>query len=119
MTAQQITDQNMRWVEVCHIEDIVPEAGVCALIEERQVAIFRLATDELFAVGNNDPFSGANVLSRGIVGDKNGTPKVASPVYKQNFCLRSGACLDDPQVSIPVYATRCEGGRVLVGLERQ
>ena len=106
--------QNKQWVDICDLEDIVPDSGVCALVGEAQVAIFRLASGEIFALGNHDPFSGANVLSRGIVGEKNGTPKVASPVYKQNFCLRTGACLDDPTVQIPIYGVRSEAGRVQV-----
>ena len=103
------------WIDVCPVDIIVPDTGVCALVDGEQVAIFRLAaTGELFAISNHDPFSGANVLSRGIVGDKNGKPKVASPVYKQNFDLRTGECLDDPSVKLPVYAVRCQNGRVQV-----
>jgi nitrite reductase (NADH) small subunit len=105
------------WIEVCDVERIAPDTGVCALVGETQVAVFRIAaTNQLFAISNHDPFSGANVLSRGIVGDKNGLPKVASPVYKQNFCLQTGACLDDPEVKLPVYPVRCENGRVFVGM---
>ncbi len=105
------------WIEVCAVECIAPGTGVCALIGAEQVAIFRIAaTDELFAIGNHDPFSGANVLSRGIIGDKNGKPKVASPVYKQNFCLLTGECLDDPAVKLPIYPVRCENGRVMVAI---
>jgi nitrite reductase (NADH) small subunit len=54
------------------------------------------------------------VLSRGIVGDKNGVPKVASPVFKQNFDLRTGQCLDDPAVSVKSYPVRLRGTRVEV-----
>lgn len=105
------------WIEVCAVERIVPDTGVCALIGDEQVAVFRLAaTNELFAIGNHDPFSGANVLSRGILGDKNGTPKIASPIYKQNFCLLTGQCLDDPAVKLPIYPVRCENGLVQIGV---
>jgi len=105
-----------QWIEVCPVDAIVPDTGVCALVGNEQVAIFRLATNELFAISNHDPFSGANVLSRGIIGDKNGTPKVVSPVYKQSFALPTGECLDDPSVKLPVYPVRCEDGRVLVAV---
>ncbi len=56
-------------------------------------------TAQLHAVDNVDPFSGASVLSRGIVGDAGGVPTVASPVYKQRFDLRTGRCLDDPSTA--------------------
>ena len=92
---------------VCRLSDIVPNTGVCALVNGRQVAIFRVE-DGLYALGNYDPFSRANVLSRGIVGDLKGEPVVASPVYKQHFSLKSGQCLEDPEVRVPVYAVRVE-----------
>jgi nitrite reductase (NADH) small subunit len=82
----------------------------------QQVAIVRTG-DGLFALGNFDPFSKAFVLSRGIVGDKGGVPKIASPIYKQTFDLRTGRCLEDPRVRVPTYEVRVERGRVLVHRE--
>jgi assimilatory nitrate reductase catalytic subunit len=99
---------------VCRLEDIVPETGVCALVGGEQVAVFRLNQDDVYAVGNHDPFSRANVLSRGIVGDLGGDVVVASPVYKQHFSLLTGRCIEDASVRIPVYAARVEQGWVLV-----
>jgi NAD(P)H-dependent nitrite reductase small subunit len=99
---------------VCRLEDIVPNTGVCALVHGRQVAVFRLGDDSVFAVGNHDPYSRANVLSRGIVGDVKGEIAVASPVYKQHFSLVSGRCLEDPAVGIPVYRVRLGGGVIWV-----
>jgi nitrite reductase (NADH) small subunit len=84
-------------------------------VDGRQVALFRLSTTgEVVAVDNRDPFSGAQVLSRGLVGEADGVPKVASPVYKQAFDLRTGRCLDDPDVAIAVHATRVVDGWVEV-----
>ncbi|WP_437713466.1 nitrite reductase small subunit NirD [Sorangium sp. So ce448] len=101
------------WVDVCGVEDIIPNTGVCALVGKRQIALVRVGEgEEIYAISNFDPFSKAFVLSRGIVGDKGGVPKIASPIYKQNFDLRSGQCLDDPNVLIPVYPTRVRNGRV-------
>ena len=102
------------WVKVCRLADIVPNTGVCALVGGRQVAVFRLGDDSLYAMDNRDPFSRANVLSRGIVGDIKGEVVVASPVYKQHFSLASGQCLEDPQVRVPVFPARLEGDTVFV-----
>lgn len=104
------------WVGVCPTTDLVDDRGVCALVDGRQVAIFRTSPGELFAVDNADPFSGANVMSRGIVGSRGGVPKVASPMYKQSFDLRTGLCLDDPSVSLPVYPVRERAGRIEVAV---
>jgi len=106
-------------VRVCRLEEIVPEAGVCALVGGEQVAVFRLNGDDVYAVGNRDPFSRANVLSRGIVGDLGGELVVASPVYKQHFSLLTGRCIEDASVRIPVYAARVEEGWVAVEPSRR
>jgi len=102
------------WVAVCRLADIVPNTGVCALVRGRQIAVFRLDDDSVYATDNHDPFSRANVLSRGIVGDLKGEPVVASPVYKQHFSLASGQCLEDPAVRIAVFPVRLEGDLVCV-----
>lgn len=103
------------FVPVCKVEDLVPGRGVAALIDGQQIALFRLPRGSIYAIGNHDPFSGANVLSRGIVGDLKGELVVASPIYKQHFSLVSGQCLEKPEVSVPVYPVRTLKGRVEVG----
>ena len=108
----------MSWEVVCGLDDIVPNTGVCALVAGRQIAIFRLDDDSVHAVDNHDPFSRANVLSRGIVGDLKGEVVVASPVYKQHFSLTTGHCQEDPDVRIRVYPARIDGGRVCVSVPR-
>jgi nitrite reductase (NADH) small subunit len=104
----------MDWIEVCPYDAIYPDTGVCALVRGRQVAVFRLADGTLHAVSNFDPWSGANVLSRGIVGDRAGEPKVASPLYKQTFNLRTGVCYEDPSVRLDVFRVRRRSGVVEV-----
>ena len=102
------------WVAVCRLNEIVPNTGVCALVGGRQVAVFRLDDDSVYAIANHDPFSQANVLSRGIVGDLKGELVVASPVYKQHFSLATGQCLEDPGVRLAVFPVCIEGDTVLV-----
>lgn len=103
----------MRAMKVCRLDDILPDAGACALVGGEQVAVFRVG-EKVFAIGNRDPFSGANVLSRGIVGDLNGELVVASPVYKQHFSLLDGRCIEDASVSVPVYRAVLDGADVVV-----
>jgi len=103
------------WEDICAIDELLPATGVCALVAGRQVALVRTAVpDAVYAIGNFDPFSKAFVLSRGIVGDRDGVPKIASPIYKQSFDLRTGQCLDDPRVRVPTFEVRIERGRILV-----
>ncbi len=111
---ESIEPTTQQWTTICPLERILPDTGVCALLNDQQVAVFRIG-DQVYAIDNFDPFSKAYVLSRGIVGDRNGIPKVASPIYKQNFSLLTGECLDDPTVRIPIFAARVIDGQVQVG----
>jgi nitrite reductase (NADH) small subunit len=104
------------WVDVCAYEDLIPDRGVCALVGDVQVAIFRTRDEELYALSNYDPFSGAYVMSRGILGCRGGLPTVASPMFKQVFALATGQCLDDPAMSARVFTARRNGDRVEVTL---
>jgi nitrite reductase (NADH) small subunit len=102
------------WTAVCRYEDLLPERGAAALLGDQQVALFRTVTGELHAIGNIDPFTGAAVLSRGIVGSRGDVPTVASPLHKQVFDLRTGWCLDDVDARVPAYDVRVRRGIVEV-----
>ena len=105
------------WVRVCRVDDLLVERGAAALIGDRQIALFRTFDGRLYATDQIDPFSGAAIMSRGIVGDRAGVPTVASPMYKQVFDLRTGVCLDtqgkDPQ-TLAVHPVAVADGVVMV-----
>lgn len=106
----------VEWHDVCSSDDVLPGSGVAALINGEQVAIVRTRDGQFAALSNFDPFSKAFVIARGIVGDRAGVPKIASPIYKQNFSLETGQCLDDPTVRLPVFPVRVTEGRVQVSM---
>lgn len=106
----------MTWVAVCEYEDLLPERGVAALVADHQVAVFRTFDGVLYAIGNRDPFSGACVLSRGIVGSRGDAPTVASPLFKQVFDLRTGLCMTEAETAVPVHDVRVVGGTVEIRL---
>lgn len=81
-------------IRICAVTDLEVERGRAALHDGTQIALFLLADGSVHAVSNLDPFSGANVISRGIVGTRGDVPTVASPMHKQVFDLRTGECLD-------------------------
>lgn len=93
-------------------------AGVCALINDVQVAVFYLPKETpcVFALHNWDPVGKANVLYRGIVGDIGGERVVASPLYKHHFSLDTGRCLEDDAIRIPVYEAHLDGDTVTITL---
>ncbi len=103
------------WQPVCKIDDLEVERGVTALVHGQALAIIRMSDDVVHAVGNHDPFAKTSAIARGIVGVRSGVPFVASPTHKHAFDLRSGRCLEDAHVSIPVYDVKVVEGMVLVG----
>ena len=100
-----------RWHRICRLDQLLPERGAAALIRrpgepDVRVAVFRCHDGRVFAIDDVDPFTGAGVLSRGIVGSRGASPTVASPMHKQVFALDTGRCLDDPEVSLAVFEVR-------------
>ncbi|MBP6495355.1 MAG: nitrite reductase small subunit NirD [Psychrobacter sp.] len=116
----------MNQYTICNLNDIIPETGVCALVDGKQIAIFRTKHNHLFALDNYDPFSQANVLSRGLIGGTTVTNDagideailyVASPIYKQRFNLATGQCLDDESIKLNTYQVALNDDDVVVQLE--
>ena len=108
------------WMRICDEAALLSGAGVAAHLGETQVAIFCAATpaEGLWAVGNYDPIGGANVMSRGIIGDISDEPVVSSPLYKQHFSLLSGTCLEDENYRLPVYPAALRDGGVWIEMRR-
>ena len=112
-------EDSTEWVDVCALDDVIPLYGACALVHDRQVALFRIdESDRLYAIDNYDPIGKANVLHRGIVGDIKGELVVASPLYKQHFNLTTGQCLEKEEIRVATYAVWVVEGRVQVGVRR-
>lgn len=106
------------WMPICALDDILPDTGVCALLENRHIAVFRLKGEipQLYALDNIDPNSGVSVLSRGLVGSLGDRLVVASPVYKQHFDLKTGECLEAPENSVQTFPVRLENGTVWLAM---
>ena len=119
MTAELVSARP--WTTVCWLSQLQPGSGVAALVDGEQVAVVRTADGWVYAVGNQDPRSGAMVVSRGIVGSRGDAPTVASPMYKQVFDLRTGRCLDgaghEPR-HLRTWDVRVDGDVVLVAVPR-
>lgn len=111
------TDLAATHTAACRLAEIPVEGGVTALVGGRAVAIFRTFDGNVHATCNYDPWSHASVMSRGIVGSRGDVPFVASPMHKQAFDLRTGQCLDDETVRLPVFDVHVEDGVVWVGEE--
>lgn len=120
MSTATALKNEVTWQPLCSKADLVAFSGVAAWLETSrgpaQVALFYIPghETELFAVDNHDPLGNANVIARGIIGDVKGEPVVASPLYKQHYRLRDGACLEEPGVSLRSWPVKFDGNRVMV-----
>lgn len=112
------------WVTVCAADRIRRDRGVAALVAGQPVAIFRLSPvdaepEEWCAVSHIDPDTGSPVMARGLVGSVGNPPlvipTVASPIYKQRYNLRTGACLDRADLALQTFPVRLHDGQVEVG----
>lgn len=101
--------------KVCQLSDLITNSGVAALVGDLQIALFYV-DDTVFALSNYDPVGQANVMSRGMVGDRKGELMVASPLQKQHYSLNTGVCLDDEAISIPTFETKIENEIVWIRL---
>ena len=106
----------VEWKAVCNVSDVLPGTGVGVRLPQGQAALFCTRDGKFFALDNMDPFSHANVLSRGLLGSLAGKKVVASPIYKQHFDLETGQCLEDETVSLNVYPVRVEGDVIEVAM---
>lgn len=92
-----------------------PKRGICAKVDDNQVAIFYCKrSDTLYGLSNYDPIGKANVMSRGIIGSLSGEPYVASPLYKQHYHLETGECLEQPELKLVKFEVRKQGEQVQV-----
>lgn len=106
-------DTGTPWLRVCSGERLRAGRGVAVLLPDGgQAAVFRDRAGTLYAIDNVDPFTGAAVLSRGLLGAGPSGPYVASPLLKQRFDLTTGRCLDEETagveggVRVRTYETR-------------
>ncbi|KAA1421413.1 nitrite reductase small subunit NirD [Nocardioides humilatus] len=108
------------WQPVCRLVELEVDRGVTALVHGQAIAIFRTPDDSVYALGNHDPFgrAAAGGIAKGIVGRRGEVPFVASPAHKHGFDLRTGRCLDDTHVAVPVYEVKVVEGVVMIGHRR-
>ena len=113
---EAVVHKELEWHDACVIDDVAPGSGLAVSVGDEQIAIVRTQGGVLAALSNFDPFSKAFVMARGVVGDRAGVPRIASPIYEQSFCLETGECLEDKNVRLAVFPIRVLGGRIQVAL---
>jgi nitrite reductase (NADH) large subunit len=105
------------WVKVGRVSDFPVDGGRAIKYGRAQVAVFRFeGRGAWYACQNLCPHKKEMVLSRGIIGDQRGVPKVACPLHKKTFSLESGACLSGEDYQVRVFPVRVEADEVYLEL---
>ena len=115
----EIPDE-MSWVTVGKTWDFPVDAGAVVKYGDVQLAVFQSAEgDHWYACQNMCPHKRSFVLSRGILGDENGTAKIACPLHKKTFSLETGESMQQEDYSITVFDVRVVGDDVQLNLPRE
>ncbi|QEG37230.1 nitrite reductase large subunit NirB [Bythopirellula goksoeyrii] len=105
------------WIEVGNVADFPRDGGAAIKYGDVQIAVFNFSSrGEWYACQNMCPHKNAFVLSRGILGSVGEEPKVACPLHKKPFSLKSGESLSGEDFSVKVFPIKVEAGKVLVEL---
>lgn len=104
------------WHRVASINDIPANSGAAVMIDGKQIALFNFSTkNKWYATQNLCPHRFEMVLSRGIIGDSGGEPKIACPLHKNAFSLETGKCMTGATYEIDTYPVKVENGYVYIG----
>lgn len=104
------------WYEAAKVSDFPVNGGACIKYKNKQIAVFNFAREgKWYACQNLCPHKMEMVLSRGMIGDQKGTPKVACPLHKKTFSLENGENLNGDLEAIATYPVKIDGDKVLIG----
>ncbi|WP_147679164.1 nitrite reductase small subunit NirD [Algibacter pacificus] len=104
------------WFKAATIKDFPKDGGACVKYKDKQIAVFNYArTKTWYACQNLCPHKIEMVLSRGMIGDDKGVPKVACPLHKKTFSLESGENLNGDLEAIATYPVKIEAENVYIG----
>ena len=92
------------WIEVGRLEDIPPLGARVVRTPDGDIAVFRTADDEVFALLDKCPHKGGP-LSQGIVHGR----RVTCPLHNWGMQLDCGQAVAPDQGCTPAYPVRLEG----------
>ncbi|SDR65841.1 nitrite reductase (NADH) small subunit [Polaribacter sp. KT25b] len=104
------------WFKAATVQDFPLDGGACVKYKNKQIAVFNFARlNKWYACQNVCPHKMEMVLSRGMIGDDKGTPKVACPLHKKTFSLEDGSNLTGEDFKIATYPVKIEDEIVYIG----
>ena len=104
------------WFKAAEVNKFAENGGACVKYKDKQIAVFNFKRkNKWYACQNLSPYKKENVLSRGMIGDENGIPKVACPLHKKTFSLETGENLNGDLAAIATYPVKIEDNFVYIG----
>ena len=104
------------WFKAAPVAKFPENGGACVKYKGMQIAVFNFAREGTwYACQNLCPHKMEMVLSRGIIGEEQGEPKVACPLHKNSFSLKTGKHLNGDLNRIATYPVKIEGDFVYIG----
>lgn len=92
------------WHRVAERDRLPKDAGLAYRVDGGQLAVFHVASeDRYYASENRCPHKKDMVLARGLLGTQGDEPKVACPLHKKTFSLRTGKGLSDPAYCVKTF----------------
>jgi nitrite reductase (NADH) large subunit len=111
--AEELRSGDRRWVRAGRVEDFPRDGAATVLFGNTQIAVYRFESrGEWYATQNVCPHKRALVLARGILGDQEGTPKIACPLHKKTFSLADGRCLTGEPFVLATFPVKVARGEV-------
>lgn len=116
-TYKTVASKNVRtWFKAAATSRFPENGGACIKYKEKQIAVFNFTREGTwYACQNLCPHKMEMVLSRGMIGEENMEPKVACPLHKNTFSLKTGENLNGSLGGIATYPVKIEEGFVYVG----
>ena len=109
--------EKLEWVQVGMSSDFPIDGGATIKYGKVQIAVFNFTSKgKWYATQNMCPHKKAFVLSRAIIGDQQGTPKISCPLHKKNFSLETGESLQGEEYNIKTFEVKNENDKIFLKL---
>ncbi|MFX0556132.1 nitrite reductase small subunit NirD [Maribacter sp. CXY002] len=109
-------EQTKVWFKAAETNKFPKNGGACIKYKDKQIAVFNFTREgKWYACQNLCPHKMEMVLSRGMIGEENMEPKVACPLHKNTFSLKTGENLNGSLDAIATYPIKIEDGYVYIG----
>ncbi len=104
------------WFKAAEVFKFPKNGGACVKYKDKQIAVFNFTREGTwYACQNLCPHKMEMVLSRGMIGEEQGEPKIACPLHKNTWSLKTGKHLNGDLNTLKTYPVKLDNGFVYIG----